>query len=360
MRVLFSTGEPSGDSAAAEIAITLRGLRPDLEISAIGGPFLREAGAQIIVDSTKWAAIGIVEALRRAPGAYASLQTRIKPFLRRGEPGLFVALDYGAGNFRIVPHAKAAGWRIAWVNPPGSWRRDRQGPDLPRLCELVITPFPWSAEILRSMGADARFFGHPLARSGPGLPDSDRAGFGWLPGSRSHEIEALVPVMARSAARLPGPHFLSAARPEASDRLGRLWRRSGGPDARIEPGARPVLDRVRAAAVCSGTATLQAALSGCAFAAVYRGHWLMKLEYMIRRPQIEHMAMPNIVLQRRAAPELIQDEVEPGALSEQLLALAEPGGLRDAQAAAWSELRTILEGHDPVGRTAQALLDLAE
>jgi lipid-A-disaccharide synthase len=335
----------------------MRRLRPELRFQAFGGASLRRAGAEILVDTSGWAAMGIAESVRRLPKAWFSLQ-RIKVLLRQGEPGLFIAVDFGAGNFRIAPLAKAAGWRIAWHMPPGSWRRDRQGADLPGLCGLITTPFPWSAELLQKVGADARFYGHPLTWGQPELtPQAERSGIAWLPGSRPHETDYLLPEMARAAAQLPGPHRVSVARADRRPRMEKIWRDHGGPEAEWVEGAWRSLGESRAAVVCSGTATLQAALARCPMAVVYRGPKIMELEYIIRKPKFDFMAMPNIILGRAAFPEFIQHAASAEEMARQMTALMPDGEPRLAQLEAMDHVAQELAGEAPVRRAAEAMVE---
>ena len=58
----------------------------------------------------------------------------------------------------------------------------------------------------------------------------------------------------------------------------------------------------------SGTATLETALLGTPMVVAYR---LSPVSFAIakRLVQVDHIAMPNLILERRAVPELVQDEV---------------------------------------------------
>ncbi|HYP53260.1 MAG TPA: lipid-A-disaccharide synthase [Pyrinomonadaceae bacterium] len=78
-----------------------------------------------------------------------------------------------------------------------------------------------------------------------------------------------------------------------------------------------------AAAVCSGTATLEAALAETPMAVVYREsfvNWHL-LGSLIR---VEHFGLVNLVAGRRLAPELMQNDFTPDALARELLQLLEP------------------------------------
>jgi lipid-A-disaccharide synthase len=318
----------------------------------------------MIADSSGWGAMGIVESLRVAPRVRGSYYAALRA-LAAGPPGLCVPVDFGYMNVRLARRARALGWKVLYFMPPGSWRRDKQGEDLPSVADAIVTPFPWSAELLRRMGANAFWFGHPLkqmAASSP-PPPARRESVAVLPGSRAHEIErnleAIVP-----AVRDLGVPLEAALAPtiSAGEFLGR-WRRAGGdPDAvrATERDTLGVLKGARAAVVCSGTATLEAALCGCPSVVVYRGSMLMELEYWIRRPKIEHIALPNILLGRRALPELIQRDASPQGIRAELEPLLAGGPARDAQEAAFAELDGTLGPADALDRTVALMLEMAQ
>jgi len=88
--------------------------------------------------------------------------------------------------------------------------------------------------------------------------------------------------------------------------------------------------------VCSGTATLEAAILNTPMVILYRGSWLMEIEGKIRRIRPEHFGLPNILADKRIVPELLQHEASPEALAELALKL-----LRDP--AAKAEMKAALQ-----------------
>ena len=80
----------------------------------------------------------------------------------------------------------------------------------------------------------------------------------------------------------------------------------GSPDH----GAAPLLGAFEASLCASGTASLEAALAGAAPVVAYR---LDRLSFAVAKRLVRtpHIALPNVLLGRRAYPELLQDEVTP-------------------------------------------------
>lgn len=82
------------------------------------------------------------------------------------------------------------------------------------------------------------------------------------------------------------------------------------------------------AAIASGTATIEAAILGCPMVIIYRGARLLALEYKLRKKAIKFIGMPNIVLDRLACPELIQEDASPEKISEWMALLIEDSNKR--------------------------------
>ena len=80
-----------------------------------------------------------------------------------------------------------------------------------------------------------------------------------------------------------------------------------------------VMAHSNALQICSGTATLEAAILGTPMVILYRGSKLMYLESLIRRIRPEFIGMPNIIADSRIVPEFVQDEATPEVLAAETL-----------------------------------------
>lgn len=351
----------------------------------IGGARMKDAGVELLANSGTWGAISITQSLKVVPrvlGAFLGAKRR----LAQGEPGLFVPIDFGYANIRLARHAKAKGWKVLYFVPPGSWRRDRQGRDLPAITDAISTPFEWSAEILRGMGANAHWFGHPIKQllrpSGIGVSPmspttvsvvgdgseerdphgthrQDNDATAVLAGSREHEISENLPLVASCAGEAT---FEFALAPGVDvEGFRRRWERlaPGRNDRFTQGDTHGVLRRARAAIVCSGTATLEAALLRCPMVVVYRVSKTVELEAKLigfKRPKF--IALPNILLDRDAVPELVQHDATPEAVRAALTRLLDDGPERARQLAAFEELDTLLGPADAITKTAELALSL--
>lgn len=246
---------------------------------------------------------------------------------------------------------------------------------------------------------------------------------GLLPGSRRFEVKHNTPALLGAARliqqELPGAQFVfgaasASAREQIEDQLmqqQRLTRREvpqtqhtesqphRGPDARLvtpegvllpadvlhnEKIGRPrLMQKVAESAgplsvviaenmtydvmaysdvllVCSGTATLEAAILGTPMIILYRGSRLMEIEYNLRRlKRLEHIGMPNIIAGRRIVPELIQQEASPEALARHALRLLRNTEERARMKEALGEVRHALGEPGASDRVARIALEMA-
>lgn len=350
MRVFFSAGEASGDRYAAAIANEL----PPCSIEGIGGPCLRSAGANIISDSSQWGAVSISQS---AKVLFRVLRggRLAKAALASGEPGLFIPVDFGFVNIKLARHAKQHGWKVLYFVPPGSWRRDRQGADLPVVTDEIVTPFSWSAEILTKMGAKAHWFGHPLKQLVGDTSSAERKGLAFLPGSRRHELDLHLPLVASALANETWQIEFALAPNADRPAIESKWRSlvPNRNDVFTVGDTYGVLKRVEAAVVCSGTATLEAAICRCPMVVIYKLSTLMALEVAVLKPKIKFASLPNILLDRAAVPELLHKSATPDNVRSHLTSLLNDPSTRQSQLNSFDELGGILGGNQAISETAK-------
>lgn len=358
MRLFFSAGEASGDAYGAAILSEINRIDPGdvLQVEAVGAARLQAAGAALVADSSQWGAMGILESARVYFRVLRGFNAA-KHALSQGEPGWLVAIDYGYMNIRLCRFAKSKGWKVLYFAPPGSWRRDRCGDDLPKVADLVVTQFSWSRDLLAAKGAKAFWFGHPILQMAGQSSVVPGEQIAVLAGSRRHEVEVNLAPIARACDAIGLPAEFALSPTVDPSWIEGLWAGMGGGPAKFTQGqVYDVLRRSKAAIVCSGTATLEAAVCGCPCVVIYRGTKLMKLEYAIVRPKFDHISLPNILLQRRLLLELLGDAANSEAISTEIKALL-AGPRREEVLAGFEELKSALGEPNAITRTAELLAE---
>ena len=367
MRLFISAGEASGDMYGAYLIKEIKKLRPydDIQMQAIGSTMLRAAGATIVANSSKWGAMGVWQSIKVGPRVMIGY-FKAKKAMKKGDTGLFVPIDFGYLNMRLAKFARQQEWKVLYFMPPGSWKRSSQGEGLAEVTDEVVTPFSWSAGYLNSAGVNAHFYGHPLKQiiddyGGVAEPDVDRVAV--LPGSRKHEIKANIKALAKASLQLPNETVIEFALAPNVQRqfVATLWEKHL--KRRVQPvytqgDTVGVLKRARVAVVCSGTATLEAALCGCPMVVVYRLTFMMRLEAKLLKIKPQFIALPNIILNRKIVPELIHKDANPNAIASWLLRLGADGNDREAQLVGFDYVDEALGEYHAVTKTGEIAVRL--
>ena len=362
--VFLSAGEASGDLYLAAVARSLRARRPDLRLVGVVGPHGREAGVEPWARTEDLQVMGFGEVLRHVPRLLRLAGALERRAVAEGV-SLFLPVDYPGFHVRLAKKMRRRGIPVLDFIPPktwswGRWRRGALRDSVDR-CAVI---FPFEVDHYAEAGIDATFVGHPLVDTHAdrlAAPDAERSGLLLAPGSRRQELARLVPELAGAVGRLRA----------ASDRpFGvRVSRAPGVDPGWLEPLVRlgveivegvlfDELRRSEAAVVCSGTATVEAALTGTPHVIVYR---TSSLSYAIARrlATVEHIGMANIVLGRRAFPELLQGDAHAAGIAEAIRApfLDRDDSVLGAQAAAARELRVRLGEPGCFDRVASLALE---
>ncbi len=377
--ILLIAGDVSGDVHTAALARRLLAHDPNRTLHALGGRRLRKIvaqspGGQFLADTTNCSAIGIPSAIR-IYFRCRRLRDQLWEFLRTQHIDLTVLCDWGAFNGRALPGLHALGIPTLYYFPPRSWQRNgSSGLGIVPYVTRVATPFQWSAERLRSAGARAEWVGHPSLENirTPEERPALRLNFGiepndtlvaLLPGSRPSEIRVLASRMAKAASIVNAQtrvQFIAVVPRELAEEA----------HSHLPPSIQIVSDCAKelllasdAAIVKTGTGTLEAVLAGTPQVAVYDVSVATRLEWCLlwawRR--IPFIAMPNIILQREAVPELIGLNCQPEKIAHALVRVLKDEAARDKMLRDYALIRQALGSEllmPPTERTAQIVEEM--
>jgi lipid-A-disaccharide synthase len=353
-------GEASGDRAAAAVLRHLPGVRA----FGLGGPALSGAGAAIVDDMRAWTALGISEAGLRAARVLRAWHT-LAGAIRSNRPRAALLVNYSEFNSRLAPRLHAAGVRVLWYGAPQVWAwRPARAQSLRRCVDRMALMLPFEEALWREAGVDAHYVGHPALETTALDRETARRALGMtalaaavaiLPGSRPHEVRRLLLPMLDAYERVRSDRASVDARvlvaPSLDDAT-RGWlhevcgeRHLATFEADPFVGAMSVLPAFDATLCASGTASLEAALARAPPVIAYRVGLATELaaRALVRTP---HVALPNVLLRRRAFPELLQRDVRAARIAD---ALADVLDRRRELVADCDQVRAALDG---AGRTA--------
>jgi lipid-A-disaccharide synthase len=379
--ILLVAGDVSGDVHTAALARALLAHDPDLTLHALGGRRLCEIVAQsragqFLADTTNCSAIGISSAIK-IYFRCRKLGSLLMEFVRTHSIDIVILCDWGGFNGRVLRKLSASGIPILYYFPPRSWERNGPGGlGIVPYVTRVATPFQWSAERLRRAGANAEWVGHPSLETVPKPEDKRplRKRFGiepnerliaLLPGSRCSEVRVLAPRMA-AAANIVGRHTPAQFIAVVPRELVAETRSHFPSEIRIVTDRAVELLRASDAAIVkTGTATLEAALTDTPQVAIYDVSTIGRIEWCLlwawRR--IPFIAMPNIILQREAVPELIGLNCHPQKIAQSLIRILDDEARRDKMIWDYALIRQALGSEMPVTptkRTAQIVEEMLD
>ncbi|MDP6418442.1 MAG: lipid-A-disaccharide synthase [Candidatus Krumholzibacteria bacterium] len=368
-RILLLAGEASGDQATAPLIREILRQHPRWKLDAIGGPAMKEAGAQILYSSEELAVMGFQEVLLRAP-RLLSLRRKMAERIRSGTYDLFLPVDAPAFNLPLCRIARQSGVPALYFIAPQVWAwKENRLKSMKRDLSALAVILPFEEDWFRERGMEARFVGHPLASHwNPGPRDREPVGqalrIALLPGSRKQEIRRHLPLFLKAAEKLSQRredcsfHLLEAS--SLSPLLYETALKSSTLTVhRHRTGSREFLQDMDAAWVSSGTATLETALAGLPMVVVYRTG---ALSYFLasRLVKLDSISLVNLLAEEKLVPERVQGDASPENLLADMESLLD---LPDAASRQREGFRLIAEGlggRDPAQEVASMVLRLLE
>lgn len=366
-RVMIVAGEASGDLHGAALVREALAAKPELSFCGVAGPLMRQAGVEAIYRTEDFSAMGFGE-LAGSLGHLLRAQFSLRRLLREGSIAALVLIDFADFNLRLAAASKHSRVPVLYYISPKVWAwRAGRIKTIRRLVDRMAVILPFEERLLAAEGVAATYVGHPLLDSLGEVPERDEArrqlGLGagplvaLLPGSRSVEINRLLPVMAEAAALIAREcsecsFVLPVAATLEKSKIEALL--PAGLAVALVSGAPLALSAADCAIICSGTATLEAAILQRPMVVVYRAS---ALSYHIakRLVRVDYISLPNLLAGRAVVPELIQREATPQKIARETLALLADSS---AQREGLSEVRRLLGGKGAANRAAGLLIDL--
>jgi len=372
LRLLISCGEASGDLYAAELLQELIKKLPSLSAFGLGGARAEAAGMERIVRLEEVSVIGLVEVVRKLP-ALSDAMRRLCAAAETRRPDLSVLIDFSGFNLRLARRLKALGIPVVYYVSPQvwAWRRGRIR-TIRETVEEMLVILPFEKELYERENVKVRYVGHPLvdlvrtsdtreaffARLGL---DRKRPLVMMLPGSRRREIELHLPILRRAIDELSrthaNPQFVVSRAPTVPPELLTEFLTEFLMDGRVRILEGPIYDglaHASAAVVASGSATVEAALSGTPMVVVYR---VGRATYFLGKPfvNLPFYSMVNLIAERELVPELIQSAMTPANIVEHVMRLLDEDNAQ-AMRHGLADVKQKLGGGGASARAADAVL----
>ena len=379
LSLMLICGEPSGDQLGAELMAGLKSLEPSLVITGVGGAAMTAQGLHTLFALDDTAVMGLREVVPKIPVILRRVR-EAADYALATRPDAVVLIDSPDFTHRIARRLKRIDPAIRTVNyvAPQVWAsRSYRARAMARYFDLVLALLPFEAPFFESYGLKTVFVGHPVIERAARMTGGDalrvRLGIGAdtpllavLPGSRTNEVRLLLPVFRETVAllakQIPGLVCVLPVVPHVAGRVRDGTRDWPAPLHIVEGDADKfaAFDAADAALAASGTVTTELALAKTPMAMAYKLGWLT---WTLMRPFVDAPfgALVNIILQREAVPEFVQDKCTAQGLAAALLSLFRDDAVRAKQISDLEEAAAKLGegGEAPSLRAARALLAFA-
>ena len=375
-RIVIIAAEPSGDVLGARLMAALQQATGGaVRIEGIGGEQMARQGLASRVPMTELSLMGFAELLPHLPRLMRRIRETAE-WLSADKPDLLVTIDAPGFNLRIARRLKGAGFPLLHYVAPTVWAwKPWRAKKFAAIFDHLLALLPFEPPYFTREGLACTYVGHPALETMGGVPDG--AGFRQrhgipaeakviclLPGSRRFELGMLLPRFAAAIRALgqrhPGLHVvLPTVQPVAS--LAQAGARDCGVPVTLvtDPGEkRDAFGACDAALAASGTVAVELAVAGTPAVIAYRANSISAA--IVRRlVKIRFASLINLVLDREATPELLQENCRVDkmvAALDQLLSDPQAGR---AQKAAYAEALAQLsvEGR-PSDRAAAVALSM--
>jgi lipid-A-disaccharide synthase len=278
------------------------------------------------------------------------------------KPDAVILVDYPGFNMRIAEFAKAQGYKVFYYISPQVWAwKKHRVHKLHRITDLAFVVMPFEKDFHASYGYHVEFTGHPMPDSMDLNARIDEAAFrkknqlgekpiiALIPGSRKQELHRILPFMLRITNRFPDYQFVIAGVTTLGEHF--YTEQIKNYPVKVVYGQTYDLLRVsRAAAVKSGTVTLETAMLGVPQVVCYRFSFISALvAWML--VHVKYISLVNLILDRQSVAELIQYKFTANTLYRELAPLLPDG---EARSRMLNDYKELLVRVGPAGASDRA------
>ena len=324
------------------------------------------------------AVMGFVEVLAKATKLLKNIDF-CKQDITSWNPDVVILIDYPGFNFKIAEFAHKAGYKVFYYIAPKVWAsRESRIEKLKKYVDRLFIVFPFEKPYFDSKGVEYIYKGNPLVDAVDNSPamQETRADFlkrnslpdspviAMLAGSRKPEINTMMPVLTEFAAQMHALpeyadyQFIIAGAPARNIEDYSAWlNEENSSYIKILFGeTQSIIRHAEAGVINSGTASLETALFGTPQVV---GYITNPLTYWIARKivKIRYISLGNLIVNRLAFKEFIQDDCNADALVKEIRALIEDTDYRQHMLDEYAAIRTELGGSGASAAVAKAMIE---
>lgn len=361
-------GEPSADLHGAKLIEELLRLRPNLKISAVAGPRMRQHPIEVLFPMENLQVMGFIDvlaALPRIAKQFFSIRRKILEL----NPKAALFIDYPGFNLRLersLRRKKYKGRLIHYISPSvWAWGKKRI-PLMAQTLDLLLTFFPFEKKYFSSTSLRVEYVGHPLSSQ---IPPSfsktkDEPILALFPGSRDAEISRNFPLQLAAAKEIllrdPEAKIAVSIAQSSQESLLRSLAQETPLDFYPSSKNYELMRSAKAAIATSGTVTLELALHSVPTVVNFAIRPMdLFLAQRIFRIHLPFYCIVNIILSRCLFPELFGSNLNEKSLSFWIEKLWFDEKMRGEAKAGCRELREALGDLNASQEAARLLISIA-
>lgn len=392
MKYYIIAGEASGDLHGSNLMKGLYAEDPQAAVRFWGGDLMHSVyknceglrpagpaeGSGLVRHYKEGAIMGFWEVFRKAGMLLGNVRFCEKDIMD-WKPDAVILIDYPGFNFKIAEFAHRHGFKVFYYIAPKVWAsREGRIKKLRKYVDKLFIVFPFEIQYFRKKGIDFIYKGNPLVDAIDGSAASkearqeflernglpDKPVIAMLAGSRKGEISTMMPVLREFAERMAslprysGYQFIVAGAPARSMSDYAPYLKGCSADIKVLFGqTQSIVKNAEAAVVNSGTASLETVLLGTPQVVGF----IMgsRITYAIARKivKVKFISLGNLIIDRQAFKEFIQEDCNAGNLVAEVRALIEDGAYRRKMLSEYDCIRKALGGKGASAAVAKAMID---
>ena len=341
-------------------------------------PHLKAEGTGLVRHYKDGAIIGFVEVFVKARMLLGNVSFCKKDILA-WKPDVVILIDYPGFNFKIAEFAHKAGFKVFYYIAPKVWAsREGRIKKLKAYVDKLFIVFPFEIPYFTEKGIPFIYKGNPLIDAVDGSRAmnetkqdfltrnslEDKPIIAMLAGSRKGEISTMMPVLSEFASKMRSIpqyadyQFIIGGAPARSMSDYEPWlTEENRKYIHVLFGeTQSIIRHAEAAVVNSGTASLETVLFNTPQVVGYIGN---PLTYQIakRIVKLKYISLGNLIIDKGAFKEFIQDDCNPDMILSEIRALLEDSGYRSKMLSDYADIRNALGGSGASAAVAKAMLE---
>ena len=318
MKYYIIAGEASGDLYGSKLIDEIFSIDKKAEIRFWGGDNMIKSGGYNVKHISELAFMGFYEVLKNITTILRNISF-CKNDIKEFNPDKIIYIDYPGFNLKICKWAKNNGYKNFFYISPQIWAwKENRIKTIKNSIDKLFVIFPFEKEYYREKhNMEVEFYGHPLIEKIDDFNSSkdflkknnitkERDIITLLPGSRSQEINSMLPIFLTLKKHYLNFEFIVAGVKNVNESV---YQPASDLDVKvIYNQTYDLLSHSKIAIVTSGTASLECALFNVPQIVCYK---TSSISYFIGKSfvNISFISLVNIILKKGIVKELVQNEL---------------------------------------------------